>query len=107
MGCIQERVISFVCYLGGEPSKGLPAKSRLGNEHRNSFEETGNYSSRHSIFFSVADETGKNADPKRLTRIGNKLTCPCFDEQGTYWWPYCPPGWELCWSVAPFGECCI
>ena len=76
--------------------------------HRNSFKENGNYSSRHSTFFSDADETGKDADPKRLTRIGG-ASCSCIPsgEIGTLWWPTCPSGWDVCLSALPFGECCI
>ena len=88
---------------------GFPAKWRLKSEHRNSFKETGNYSSRHSIFFSVVDETGKDAEPKRVTRIGG-IPCSCFlpnCENGTFWWPICPSGWETCFSAFPYGECCI
>ena len=61
------------------------------------------------FFFSVADETGKDADPERLTRIGG-IPCSCFlpsCENGTLWWPICPSGWETCFSAFPYGECCI
>ena len=55
--------------LGKQPTfyditTGFSAKRRLGNEHRNSFKETGNYSSRHSFFFLLQTKLGRTLTQK-------------------------------------------